>query len=264
MVRAQAAYERTLPRFESLHNDAVVNVTFAVGESAATAFQVAQRCNGAAMRPRFETLAASGLWSIAALDGLTDAALAAYFVDAQVREAESVATFAKVPAKLATEAKDLRERMDQMLTFLFAKDAKLAPVLDGLRAGRGHQGTVAALLRYAQLYGEHHALVSITPVHYQATDKDDASRVGGQILDALYALDGGAVERWSQLRRRAATHLLDLYEEVAAAGRFLERKDPDGTEAHYPSLVAAGRTYGKAPAKPAKPEPIKNDPTKPT
>lgn len=175
-----------------------------------------------------------------------------------------MASAAKVPVKLASEAKEIRERMDLVLTFLFGKNEKLAPVLDALRAGRGHQAAATALLRYSQLYVEHHDLVSVTPVHYLATDKDEAARVGGELLAALHSLDADEMERWTQLRRRAATHLLAIYEEVAVAGRFIDRNDPE-VDAHYPSLIAAGRTYKTTvrAAKPAPPDPIKNDPAKP-
>lgn len=264
MVRAQHSYKGLRARYESIASEALVSVTFTLSESAATAFQVAQRCNGEALRARFERLAASGEWSIASLDAMTDASLAAYYVDAQAREAEAVASTAKVPAKLASDAKEVRDRMDYVLTFLFGKDEKMIPVLDALRAGRGHQATATALLRYSQLYGEHHDLVSVTPVHYRATDKDASARLGGEILGELHSLDGGEMERWTQLRRRAATYLLSVYEDVAEAGRFIERNDPE-VDAHYPSLVAAGRTYKttvKA-AKPSPPDPSRNDPAKP-
>ena len=258
LAEARKALDAELPTLEALPEGTLLHVNFSLDQSASVALGVVARCEEPALHARLMALAASGLWSFSSVATLRKAALAAYYVGVRAEESDATNTAATVSPATLAQGKTLRARMAKVLTFCLGDDPEIAPTLRHLKQARSHRAQANALQRYAELYDEHHALVSRAPKHYQPGDVAMARTVAQTMLTALDANHDGSP--WLSLRARAATRLVNAYEEVAEAARFIERATPAARALRFPSIVASGRAprrrkTAKAPVTPTHPTP---------
>jgi hypothetical protein len=193
------------------------------------------------LHARFAALATAGEFNLQNLSALRD--LAFLLIDAH-REAEATGAFktdAKVPADLASAARDVEKRMQALCEYKFGTDVEIVPRLDALRPGSGPRDTALDLLGYADIYDLRPNEVVSDTTNYRATDQADARRLAGEILSCLAsAMSPKARAAYVQLQRVwAAT--LPVYAEVQSAGLYLLRSDPSRGQ-RFPSLYAAGHS----------------------
>lgn len=241
----EAALEQLRPRYMALAADDVARPSLDLRAASLAALGVALRLKTPALRARFEALAASGQWKLSHLDDLESLARAAWFVRHRIDAAAATRSEAQVPAKTVNDGTAVRARMRKVTEFHYDDDEKLGPLLAYLRKGTGYQDLADDLVGYAEVYKAKRAEIEATPRHYRATDHAAALRLANEILGHLGLAGTHELDALADLAARAFTLLLASYDEVCAAGRFLERANPD-VERLYPSLWAVARGGGRA------------------
>lgn len=253
-VRELATRLARLPKtaIQAPATDVRAAATFALG--------VAQKLAGKALRERFRSLPASE-FDAQNLELLEAAAQAALSAQLQHESAEASSTLAKVPLELAQRAATQRERMLRLCDYYFEDDEQLGAEVRDIRRGAGYLDLASDLRRLAQIYKKQHAIVSQDRRLYVAQDGPQAAAIAEEILSELGRGAGkgrrisGATALREQLWRSFAL-LLQIYDEVAAAGRFLLRHENGA--AQFPSLITAGRLPRKRPSR--KPAPLPQPP----
>jgi len=207
--------------------------------------------------PLVKVFRALPTFDIAHLDALAPTADALWHARSKYRQAEAARTRTKVPEKLVAEAKETRERMWRCADYNLSDLPSARAELDDIASVNGsvYLDLAMDLQRLAALYDlpEVRAEFASDRRLYRETDAKDARRLARAILDQL---DAGKddVARWSREVARGWAALEAHYNEVSAAGRFIERNDdPAG---RWPSLYAMvrPRSAGAASAEPT-PEP---------
>ena len=180
-----------------------------------------------------------------AIERLPKAAWGLRYAVLETAKARARKSGATVPPDLIQRANEIELRMQRCCEYHLSDEVTAIAELDRLRPGTGHRDLANDLLGYAALYESFEPILSKDPKHYRASDRPDAIAVSNQIIDALGAAlgpDDGA--RPGEAMARAITYLLNTYEEVASAGRWIRRKSPD-VDQLFPSLVAAGRAAAR-------------------
>lgn len=195
---------------------------------------------------RFRKLPADE-FPLRSLDLLEPAAIAVLHTRAELASAIAAAGSTRVPIGLVADAADTKARMLRLLELYFAEELEaVARDLADIRRGSGHVDLAADLSRLATLYRAHASLLAGADARfYQASDADTAEALARQIQDHLAArqLLQGNPER--ELALRAWTLLRRVYEEIAAAGRWLLRHEDAGKL--FPALIINGRRPKPAP-----------------
>jgi len=207
--------------------------------------------------PRLKRLADHGELDGAALGRLPDLARAAWYLRYRQDHDGALKGEAKIPESLFQQATELRSRMLQLLDFLLGADAAVAAELAVIRQGTGYQDLAGDLVALSKLYGSHHSfLKGALPLHHRETDAKEAPRVAAQIIAELGKSQADKGNRsQSILLVQVTQQLVSDYEEVAAAARFLTRKQPESA-ARFPNLfVASQRAKSTRPETPPSPEP---------
>jgi hypothetical protein len=192
--------------------------------------------------PRLQKLATDGELDPLSLGRLPDLARAAWYLRHQLDRSAALGSEAKIPESLHVKAQDLRSRMLQLLDFVLAADAQVVAELTMIRQGSGYQDLAADLVALGTLYQHHRAmLMSAAPLHYRDSDAQDAPKVAAQIVAELgKSLSDKGDRSLPLLLAQVTTQLAADFEEVAAAARFLTRKQP--TEAaRFPNLFLASK-----------------------
>lgn len=196
----------------------------------------------------FEGMAGAQQFEMVNLERLRDLSLVTLHL---YRKAESEGAFvskAKVPAELDALSAELEKRVQTVCEALLPND----PVVILLRPGIGYTDRAFDLLGYADLYEKHEAILKGHPL-YRAGDKEEARKVGGQLLAAVENSMNGAQRAAVDLMRRAWTLLVPVYFEVRNTGLSIFRYDPAKDE-RFPSIYLAGRK-GSSKGKAAKEDP---------
>ncbi len=107
--------------------------------------------------------------------------------------------------------------------------------LADIRLGSGYQDRSADLNRLEALYIQHEAKL-IQDRRYRPTDAADARRIATELLDAITNGESPEVRRLKDEASVVLGYLIEQYDELAAAGRFVLRKA--GGAARLPSLRA--------------------------
>lgn len=260
----EAALGRIKPRLDR-QGTAPAMPTFNVRRAASVALGLVRAVDELALRPRLQKLAGLGEFDGTALERLPDLARAGWFLRHQLDRAAALGSGAQLPEALVMAAQEARARMLRVLGFHFEDHEAIGPELVLIRRGTGYQDLADDLVALARLYKANHAaLRSGTPLHYRHADEAEAARLAAQIVAELgkALTPAGSRERFALLAR-VATALAEAYEEVAAAGRYLCRKQPE-VAMRFPSLHAAARSRGRrTPDEPPAPAPTPGDPAAP-
>jgi hypothetical protein len=190
------------------------------------------------MRAEFESLPARRfdplhIWR------LEQAALASWYVSLLVRTASALSTGAKLPEELLTGGTELRQLMIKVILYMVGHVKGISTQVDDIRTGKGHIDLADDLMRLADLYDEHALALAADQTHYRPEDAVKARKIAQAILMVLG--DGRASDTayWADYQARAWSLLVNTYEEVAAAGRWLFRHE--NGDALFPSLYTVGR-----------------------
>ena len=239
-IQGKAAFDMLLPRYDAMSADTLVMINADVGLAAVAALGVAARANAPEMLLRFKSLPATE-FDVKTVEELPTMAWACWFAATEDQRARAMTTEAKLPADLVQKAVAIEARMQACCEYYFNDDPEIGPYVAMLRSGSGHRDLAADLLGYAGIYREHYAIVSVDKKHFRATDADDAVTVAEEMLAQLGNRLGPEGRDTHHYLVRAWTLLLDTYEEVAATGRWLSRREP-GADKLFPSLYALART----------------------
>lgn len=239
-IQGKAAFESLLPRYEAMPADSLSTLNADAGLAAMAALGVAARANEPELLARFKSLPAAE-FDVFCVEQLPTIAWACWYAATELQKSRAVATAAKLPADLVQKALVLEARMRACCEYYLNDHPEIGPQLAMLRAGTGHRDLAADLLGYAGIYRDFYATLSSDKKYFVATDADDAVKVAEEMLSALGAQLGPEARRATDQLARAWTLLLDTYEEVAEAGRWLLRRDAE-VEKLFPSLFSLIRT----------------------
>jgi hypothetical protein len=181
------------------------------------------------------------------VNNLEKAALATRYAVVKHRNAAVHESQAIVPADISQQATDLRYEMLQVVKY-HLRDPNTAAIIADIEAGQGHADRALDLLRLGELYIDNHPRLAQDHTYYRRDDAEKAREIASRIYDRIGG-DGESQERiWASYVQRAWTFLLDTYDEVSAAGRWLYRHD-NGDE-RFPSLITAQRQTAKRNGRP--------------
>lgn len=240
VAEGEAAFAAVEAKLLALPSDNLSYVNVDVQVAAVTARGVARAItNDAALKARFEALAAAKEFDLNNLTNLETAALAAWFARHRLLLASATESEAQLPASLVADAMGLKARMMRVAEYHLGDHATAGPIVAAIRAGAGYMDLANDLIALARLYKTYKKLLEHDKKDYQAADQTTAAKTGDQIVSLL----GGSTpeqRKWADLQARAWTMLNHAYAEVREAGRYLKRNDAD-VESAFPSLVAAAR-----------------------
>ncbi|WP_437302714.1 hypothetical protein [Sorangium sp. So ce388] len=139
--------------------------------------------------------------------------------------AGALATDARLPVALVTEATEVEGRMQALCEYQLADDPTIKPELDRLRPGTGHRDLANDLLGYARIYELRADVVKADQKHYRAGDVARARELAGAMIQKLSAVltprAREAYDRYVQVW----TLLCQRYDEARSAGLWLWRKN---------------------------------------
>lgn len=176
-------------------------------------------------------------WSRACLADLLPVGLTLYAVNHDLIKAQAQ-RMVLVPEPLWNESTELYNRMLTVAIHNLYDEPKAQEELQDIRQGSGYQDRSGDLSRLKALYTTHEAKLRLDR-RYRATDAADAARVAGEILDAITSGETPEVRRLKAEASSTLALALEIYEEVAAAGRLVLRKS--GGEARFPRLRTLSR-----------------------
>jgi hypothetical protein len=189
-------------------------------------------------RAAFVSLPAS-YFDIQHVDRLGPAALAASYAWLQSQDADAMSTGAQLPPPSVVEAMVLRGVMLKVLEYNLGHHENVLKRLASIRSGHGHMDLASDLWRLAGMYEIHAAELAADTRFYQPGDMIRAR----QFVQGIQHVLGEGAESdagfWADYLARAWTLMVNTYEEVSAAGRWLFRNE--NVEAMFPSLYAIGR-----------------------
>lgn len=254
-----AALAALKPRLDRVPASQLEPPRIDVAQAATFALSLSQKVQEKSLRSRFERLPAAE-FDASVLDDLAVVARATLQAAQAVQSSDATAQRTRVPLSLAQDAAALRDRMLRLCAYHFDDDDILGAEVRDIRRGSGYLDLASDLDRLATLCRAQRERLANDPRLYRAGDVAEASRLAAQLRDALGQTGPGSPKKSAAARDtlwRCLRLLQDTYAEVAAAGRFLLRRE--GGDAQFPSLgAAAQRAAPKKRKKPASP------PTPPT
>lgn len=253
----EAAYHRLKPRLDQLPPDRVVQPRAPV--SAAASFvlsEIAPRLADRGLRARFAALPGSE-FEHGALDDLVPAAQAALWAQARLAGADAAVPGTRLPVELLSEAEAVRRQMLSVCEYHFRDEPRLAQQVADIRLGQGYLDLAQDLQRLGALYRAEHETLKQDLRFYKAKDAEAALHLSQRITSELRSESATAAR---QVAWQTWALLLDLYEEVARAGRFLLRQ---AGEASFPSLHAVARAPVRRPRPDKNPTPAPAPPAQP-
>jgi hypothetical protein len=195
---------------------------------------VDRMCQKAAVRERFGSLGPKA-FDISILDQLGPTAKAVIHSRIALREQTAVTNDAKLPLDLAEKAFKVREAMLDLAAYHLKSDPPGAARVADIRLGTGYFDLARDLERLANLYEEKRPILSKDP-YFDAGHIQQARELVKQIRAELGAGEATRQNEALDDASRAWTVFVQTYEEIAAAGRFLWRKE--GGDEMFPSLFA--------------------------
>ena len=235
---AEQAFEQWLSKIEGVPQAGLASSNTDRQKAAVAALGVTRFCNQPENRARFDALPASD-FNHAVLDSLEGESLACWHCTVKLKSASATTQTVKLPLELLQTAMELKKPMLLCTGYFLQNDAVAMKEVNDIRKGTGHLDLATDLSRLAILYRAHNDLLKVDPVHYQPTQADNADRLSQEILAELARAQGEEVARWNKRTRQAFTLVVEDYDEVAEAGRWIFRKD--GGDKLFPSLYTAGR-----------------------
>lgn len=175
---------------------------------------------------------------------LEPAALGTWYVALMLRSASTLSSGAKLPEELIAAGSEVRQRMFKVTEYMLGHHKRISDQLDDIRGGKGYIDQADDLMRLADLFDEHAPALAADQTHYRPEDAAQARKIAQGILMILGDGRASDADYWADYQGRAWTLLVNTYEEVAAAGRWLFRHE--NGEALFPSLYAVGRQPRRA------------------
>ncbi len=240
---AKSAYTELLPTYNAMDPAEVMHVTADPELMAITAIGVSARLAKDPLQDEMKTLPKDH-FDPAAVALLPKAAWGLRYAVLATAKARAQSSEAAVPPDLVQRASEIEGRMQRCCEYHLSDEVAAMSELDRLRPGTGYRDVANDLLGYAALYETFDSILSKDTKNYRATDRADAIAVSNQIIEALAAAMGPDEVGAGDTQARAATYLLNIYEEVASAGRWIRRKSAD-VDSLFPSLIASGRAAAK-------------------
>ncbi len=190
------------------------------------------------VRAAFASLPGS-YFDIQHIDRLEQVALATDYAWMQAGHIAPLSTGAKLPVPNLIEATALKQVMLKVLEYNLGHLDEVFTLLASIRSGQGHADLVSDLWRLATLYEAHAAALAADTRFYQAGDAARAKQYQQGINHVLGDGRASDAEYWASYMGRAWTLMVNTYDEVSTAGRWLFRND--NGEERFPSLYAIGR-----------------------
>jgi hypothetical protein len=197
---------------------------------------------------RFMAQAAAGEFDPQGFQKLQRYAGAAWYARRMQVSVEGGESHASVPEALLAQGEVLYERMHTVVVYYLGKNPAAAPFLANLNNAPGHRRLAVRLLTLADLYRDHHGVISVDTMNYRSTDEQAARDASTAIIKSINDSGASHAELWGDRAARAWTLLSSCYAEVQTVGLFLLRKTPERAKETFPSLVAEARS----PAQPRK------------
>jgi hypothetical protein len=233
----KADLERLMPRILAVPRDRVVLPRVDIAAAAIFAVSIGRQVKQPELRARFASLPASE-FDIRHVDDLEALARATWYARVEQDTADASAREAKLPVDLVDLATAVKERMLKCVSYYF-DGTPLQKETDDIRSGTGYRDLASDLSRLARLYVDHAAALSGDTKNYRATDATDAARLAGRIIDELGTAGTAEERRRADITARVWVLLLEVYTEVADAGRWLLRHE--GGETKFVSLHTVAR-----------------------
>lgn len=206
-----------------------VDGTTAIGIARTVAKHVAKP----AEKARFRSLPAAE-FDASVIDALSARIEAAATAHTAYVRASSGETRGMLPADLVQSVIVVRTRMLSCVSHNLVDDEVALREIAAIRRGNGYGDLSSDLLGLAALYADHAAELR-GDRFYQAGDAAEATRLASEIQEGLGKARRGGSRRAYEAWASAFSELVAAYEEIAAAGRWLDRHRGDVGE-RYPSL----------------------------
>ena len=233
---ARLAFEAVQPRLDALTEVRVASTD--VRKSLIHAGAVGRTVQTPEVKAAFQTLPADR-FDMQHVELLSPAALATWHTVLMQRAAAVLSTGAKVPEEILARGSALKENMFKVADYVLGQVDGIKEQLADILSGRGHIDQADDLMRLADIYETHAAALAVDQIHYKADDAVTARKLAHGIYKVLGDGRTSDARYWSDYQARAWTFLLETYDEVAAAGRWLYRHE--NGEARFPSLYTVGR-----------------------
>lgn len=243
---AEKAFETFKPRLLGLDPEKLATQSVDLEKVSVLAGAIGRWIKEKEPRERFASLPKKH-FDQAHVEELESVALAAWHAAIELRSANAGKSEAKLPVALVMESTALRARMTALATYNFGDDPVDGPEIEDIKIGTGYTDLASDLVRLRKLFLKHLDEVKLDRKNYQSGDEVLAGRLAHAIVKELGEAKNQQQKLWSDLAARSWTLLVQVYDEVAAAGGWLWRKE--GAADRFPSLYAAGRA---APSRPAK------------
>ena len=184
------------------------------------------------------------------LEGYEDVLVAAETSSAEYEVARSGDTNARVSVALVQQGMETSGRMQRCLGYNLEGDAEVQRQLAAIRLGTGYADLANDLAELSVLYGTHTGALRGDGRNYRAGDtagsKELADRIREEIAQGERAVTKKAGQKWAK-----AYAALDVsHNEIVAAGRYLDRKEPT-LAARWVYLRTPSRRPASKPVKPA-------------
>ena len=250
--RGQAAYDAIQPLLATLDDDELMPINIDMGAAAIGAIGAAERAREPTLLARFQSLPASELdpEQIALLVTLGWATLHVVMRTQQARGQSRT----MLPPALVESAVELETRMRVCCEYHLGDHPEVASELARLRPGQGYRDLAGDLLGYAEIYRRYREVLSLDVKHYRDTDEPEAVHTAEEIYLLLGEVATAEPQITSIEARRVWTLLVRTYDDVAATGRWLLRREPSRAERLFPSLFTLGRPSRRG--SPGEPEPV--------
>ncbi len=233
---AARAFEAVLPLLDAQNEYRSSNIS--VDKAIIHAASVGRMVKQAEVWARFAGLPA-GEFDQQHVERLETVSLAAWHVTVSRNSATVQSSGTRISESDIEAGMRLKHRMIKVIEYHVGHLPEVSTELASIREGTGYLDMAHDLMRLVTLYQRYIAEISGDTRHYRAEDREDAGRLAhsvhqvlgdGRVTDARY---------WNGYMPRAWSLMVDTYDEVSAAGRWLYRHD--NGEMRFPSLYAIGR-----------------------
>lgn len=200
-----------------------------------------------AVRARLRVLPESEL-PASVVDGYEDVLALAETSSAEYEVARSGDTNARVSVALVQQGMETSGRMQRCLGYNLEGDAEVQRQLAAIRLGTGYADLANDLAELSVLYGTHEGALRGDGKNYRASDAAGSKELADKIREEIAQGERVVTKKAGQKWAKAFAALEASHNEIIAAGRYLDRREP-GLAARWVHL----RTQPRTPTKPAKP-----------
>jgi hypothetical protein len=233
---AARAFEAMLPLLDAQNEIRRNNIN--IDKAIIHAASVGRMVKQPEVRARFANLPA-GEFDQLCVDRLETTSLAAWYVTVSRNSASVQSSGTKIAESDIEAGVLLKQRMIKVIDYHVGHLTEVSTELDSIREGTGYLDMASDLLRLGALYLRYIAEISGDTRHYRAEDREEAGRLAHTVHQVLGDGRDTDARYWNGYLPRAWSLMVDTYEEVSAAGRWLYRHE--NGEQRFPSLYAIGR-----------------------